>query len=163
MMILYYVGAKIWNLYRKFQNVLEKFFWKTCAKCMNLLNSNQIFHYKRCITPKRVMSWLGPSDLCYCTRATQLLSKKCHSRGEPLATLYPTWQPEIWTSNLPLQRWKLYRSTEGPVRVRPIYINHPPREFRIGDRNVWAKCANYDAQLLSRFCFVTILVLQKTL
>ena len=50
--------------------------------------SNQIFHYTRCITPKRVTSLRGPS-LRHCARATQPLSKKCRSGGEPLATLCP--------------------------------------------------------------------------
>ena len=50
--------------------------------------SNQIFHYTRCNTPKRVTSWRGPSAR-HCARATQLLSKKCRSGGEPLATLCP--------------------------------------------------------------------------
>ena len=34
---------------------------------------NQIFHYTRCNTPKRVTSWRGPSPR-HCPRATQLLS-----------------------------------------------------------------------------------------
>ena len=50
--------------------------------------SNQIFHYTRWITPKRETSWRGPSPR-HCARATQLLSKKCRSGGEPLATLCP--------------------------------------------------------------------------
>ena len=49
---------------------------------------NQIFHYTRWITPKRVTSWRGPSPR-HCARATQLLWKKCRSGGEPLATLCP--------------------------------------------------------------------------
>ena len=47
---------------------------------------NEIFHYTRCVTPKRVTSLQGPSPR-HCARATQLLSKKCCSGGEPLATL----------------------------------------------------------------------------
>ena len=54
----------------------------------NAIKSNQIFHYTRWITPKRVTSWRGPSPR-HCARATQLLSKKCHDGGEPLATLCP--------------------------------------------------------------------------
>ena len=50
------------------------------------IKSNQIFHYTRWITPKRVTSWRGPSPR-HCARATQFLSKKCRSGGEPLATL----------------------------------------------------------------------------
>ena len=55
-----------------------------------LRKSNQILHYTHCNTPKRITSWRGPSPR-HCARATQLLSKKCHSGGEPLATLCPTW------------------------------------------------------------------------
>ena len=51
---------------------------------------NQIFHYTRCNTLRRVTSWRGPFPR-HCTRATQLLSKKCRSGGEPLATLCPIW------------------------------------------------------------------------
>ena len=46
--------------------------------------SNQIFHYTRCITLKRVASWRDPSP-CYYTRITQLLSIKCGIGDEPLA------------------------------------------------------------------------------
>ena len=46
------------------------------------------FHYTRCIMPKRVTSLRGPSS-SHCARATELLSKKYHSGGEPLATLCP--------------------------------------------------------------------------
>ena len=55
---------------------------------MKIIKSNQIFHYTRWITPKRVTSWRGPSPH-HCARATQLLSKKRRSGGEPLATLCP--------------------------------------------------------------------------
>ena len=64
---------------------------------------NQIFHYTRCITPKRITSWRDPSPR-HCARATQLLRKKCCSSGQPLATLSPIWLAEIWTSDLTLQR-----------------------------------------------------------
>ena len=53
-----------------------------------LFGYNQIFHYTRCNTPKRVTSWQGPFPH-HCARETQLLSKKCCSGGEPLATLCP--------------------------------------------------------------------------
>ena len=54
---------------------------------------NQIFHNIRWITRKRVTSWRGNSASSprHCARATQLLSKKCRSDGEPLATLCPIW------------------------------------------------------------------------
>ena len=50
------------------------------------INQNQIFQYTPCNTPKRVTSLRGPSPR-HCARAAQLLSKKCHSGGESLATL----------------------------------------------------------------------------
>ena len=43
---------------------------------LNPYQSNQTFHYTRCIAPKRVTSLRGPS-LRQCARAAQLLSKKC--------------------------------------------------------------------------------------
>ena len=49
----------------------------------------QIFRYTRFVTPKRVTSWRGPFPR-HCARATQLLSKKYRSGGEPLAKLGPT-------------------------------------------------------------------------
>ena len=52
--------------------------------------SNQILYYTCCITLKRVTSWLGPS-LCHCDQATQLISKKCCSGDELLATLCSIW------------------------------------------------------------------------
>ena len=52
------------------------------------IKSNQIFRYTRCSTPNRVTSLRGPSPR-HCAWATQLLSKKCCSGGEPLATLCP--------------------------------------------------------------------------
>ena len=55
---------------------------------MMMSKSNQIlvFDYICCIVPKRVTSLPDPS-LRHCAWAAQLLSKKCHSGGEPLATL----------------------------------------------------------------------------
>ena len=40
-----------------------------------------------CITPKRVTSWWGSSPRHCAPQVTQILSKKCRSGGEPLATL----------------------------------------------------------------------------
>ena len=59
---------------------------KRATTVWKLNESIQIFHYTRCITPKRVTTWRGPSPR-HCARATQLRSKKCRSGGEPLATL----------------------------------------------------------------------------
>ena len=50
--------------------------------------SNQMCHYTRCTTPKRELSLNYPLPRHY-LRATQLLSKKCRSGNEPLATLHP--------------------------------------------------------------------------
>ena len=36
-----------------------------------MAQSHQVFHYTRCIAPKRVMSLRGPSP-CHCAQATQL-------------------------------------------------------------------------------------------
>ena len=49
-----------------------------------------IVYYTRCNTLKLVTSRRGPY-LHHCAQATQLLSKKCHSGGEPLATLCLIW------------------------------------------------------------------------
>ena len=60
-----------------------------CKNSLLIIKSlSSLFHYTRCNTPKRVTSWRGPSPR-HCARATQLLSKKCRSGGEPLATLCP--------------------------------------------------------------------------
>ena len=52
--------------------------------CLEVIKSNQIFHYTRCIKLKRVTSLQGPSPRHW-VHATQLLSKCC-SGGEPLAS-----------------------------------------------------------------------------
>ena len=78
---------------------------------LHRLIKKQIFHYTRCNTPKRVTSWRGPSPR-HCHRATQLLSEKCRSGGEPLATLCPIWPardlnlipPALETNALPLDQ-----------------------------------------------------------
>ena len=49
---------------------------------------NQIFHYTRCIMPKRLTSLRGPSQR-HCARATQLHSKKRCRGGETSATMCP--------------------------------------------------------------------------
>ena len=82
--------------------------------------SNQIFHYTRCITPKRVTSLWGPSPrYCACGRQT--------SFRRNVAPVASRWQhcvqfdrPEIWTSGLPLQRRTRYRSTNWTVRAELI-------------------------------------------
>ena len=59
----------------------------------------------------------------HCARATQLLSKKSRSGGQPLAIvcLILSFGPlEIWTSDLPLQQRTHYRSTNWPVMFHLI-------------------------------------------
>ena len=57
---------------------------------VGVFKSNQILHYTHCITPKHVTSLRGPPP-SHCASAAQLLSKKCRSGGEPLATLCSIW------------------------------------------------------------------------
>ena len=71
---------------------------------------NQFLHKTRCITPKLVTSLRVPFPR-HCARATQLLSKKCCSGGEPLATLWLIWParlnfrpPATETNALPLDQ-----------------------------------------------------------
>ena len=81
------------------------------AAIFKAILSNQVFHYTPYIKPKHVTSLWGPSS-CHCTRATQLLSKKYPSGGEPLATLCPIWSardlsfkpPAPETNALPLDQ-----------------------------------------------------------
>ena len=64
----------------------------------DISNIAKLFHHKkksnlhcsRCVSPKRVKSWWCPSPR-HCAWATQLLSKKCRSDGDSLATLRPFW------------------------------------------------------------------------
>ena len=72
---------------------------KWWSRAITLYN-NQIFHYTRWITPKRVTSWRGPSPRHW-SQATQLLSKKCRNGGEPLATLCPIWPARDLNLRLP--------------------------------------------------------------
>ena len=85
-----------WN---SFKDITKKYVITTNWITSKLLYciSNQIFHYTRYITPKRVTSLRGPYPR-HCARVTQLLSKKCRSGGELLVTLYPIWP--AWDLNL---------------------------------------------------------------
>ena len=82
-------------------------------------NSNQIFHYTRCNTPKRVTSWRGPSPR-HCARATQLLSKKWRRGGEPLATL-------CFDLNGPRFEPQTSRFTDERVTARPMNSKLNPK------------------------------------
>ena len=71
------------------------------------------FYYTRCNTPKHVRSSRGPSPR-HCARATRLHS----SFWRNVAAVASRWQhcvrfdrPEIWTSDLPLQRRTCCRLT----------------------------------------------------
>ena len=96
---------------------------------------NQIFHYTRCITPKRVTNLRGPS-LRHCARATQLLSKKCLNGGEPLAAVSDltglTFEPQISRSRYkcvtarPTSRFKIL-----PIRKNRIIYKTSTRSALI--------------------------------
>ena len=76
-----------------------------------------------CITPKRVTSWRGPS-LPHCT---------CEQLGffrRNAAAVASRWQhcvqfdrPEVWNSDLPLQKRTRYRSTNWPVLVKTDFLD----------------------------------------
>ena len=91
--------------------------------------TNQIFHYTRCITPKRVTSLRGPSPRHW-ARATQLLSKKCHSIGEHLSTLRPVWPardlnlrpPAPETNALPLDQLPMSPLNNFSDFIEPIFV-----------------------------------------
>ena len=88
--------------------------------------------YIRRITVKRVTSKRGPSPH-HCAWATQLLSTKCCSGGEPLTTLCPIWPardlnlipPAPETNALPLETNKrTFAANKAPIKVfKPIYCN----------------------------------------
>ena len=87
-----------WTFYRVWYRQVAV--WLTVGKgsilvvrARRLQKSNQIFHYIRCNTQKRVTSLRGPSPR-HCAGATQLLSKKCLSDGEPLATMCTIWRAQ---------------------------------------------------------------------
>ena len=71
-----------------------------------------------CNTPKRVTSWRGPYP-SHCTRATQLLSKKCRSSGEPLATMCPAVPIYVghWGDNLQFYLNFILFSTFGGMKL----------------------------------------------
>ena len=97
----------------------------TRSPCTQLLlktsDQSKIFHYTRCNMLKCVMSWRG-LFLRHCARATQLLSKKCHIDGEPLATLRMIQPALDLNLNLPLQRQTCYRSTKWPVLLKTLLL-----------------------------------------
>ena len=82
-----------------------------CCDYFLQLFSNQIFHYTRCNTPKRVTSLRSPSPR-HCSRATQLLSKKMSQRWQTVGSTVsdltgPRFEPQTlapWTKALPLDQ-----------------------------------------------------------
>ena len=56
--------------------------------------SNQIFHYTRCITPKRVTSLRGPSP-SHCARATQLFLRNVAAEASRWQHCVRSDRPEI--------------------------------------------------------------------
>ena len=79
---------------------------------------NQIFHYTRCNTPKRVTSWRGPSPR-HCARATQLLFE------------------EMW------QRWRAFGSTVSDLTGSKF----KPQTSRSRDERVTARTTGlYEAK-----------------
>ena len=81
----------------------------------------KIFPYTRCITPKHVTSWRGPSP-CHCA-CWQLSSYRRNA-----AAVASRWQhcvrfnrSKISTSDLPLRRRTCYRSTKRSAYTALIY------------------------------------------
>ena len=117
---LFFPGSSSWEKkFRVSKNYLGRL-WRIslCICWMSLQrqpqnkkkNSNQIFYYARCITPKRVTTWRSPTPR-HCIYGK-------HSLFRNVATVASRWQhcvrfdrPEIWTSDLPLQRRTCYHST----------------------------------------------------
>ena len=91
--------------------------------------SNQIFHYTRCITPKRVTSWRGPSPHhCACGQYSFF--------RRMIAAVASRWQhcvrfsrPEIWTSDFQLQKRTRYRSFD-PAKL-PVFYSKENRKAAI--------------------------------
>ena len=68
---------------------------RQCGVTLRKLHRNQIKSFiinTGCIPPERVTSLRGPSTRHFVCATAQLVSKKCRSGGEPLATLCPVWQ-----------------------------------------------------------------------
>ena len=107
----------------------EKTIWTTqlegIIKIKSFKNKNQIFHYTRCNTPKRVTSLRGPSPR-HCARVTQFISASLRPGNTvSFEEMLQRWRavkhcvrfgrPEICNSDLPLRRRMRYRSTNWPV------------------------------------------------
>ena len=79
-----------------------------------------IFHCTCCNTPKRVTGCLGPSPR-HCARATQSFRRNFASMYQYFCRKASRWEhcvrfdrPEIWISDLPLQRRTRYIRPTGP-------------------------------------------------
>ena len=131
------------------------------------LDSNRIFLYTRCIMPKRVTSWQGPSPH-RCSRA--------HSSFRIIvAAVASRWQhcvrfdrPEIWTPDLPLQRLKRYRSTNWSVNFG-LNIKIVERVMRADFGNLWScdrelrRKKKHKKRRFWRQKFINLLIIQKSL
>ena len=114
---------------------------------------NQIFHYTRWVTPKRVTSSRGPSPRHF-AQATQLLLKKCCSGGEPLATLCPIrpardlklGPPAPETNALPLDRLaktiELKHNDLGSTSTRVTLLHPWIKRFRAVISGSWLRTSN---------------------
>ena len=63
-------------------------------------SSNKIFSFTRCTMQKRITSWRNPSPR-HCARAIQILSTKCCSGGELLATVSDLTDPRNLRPTVP--------------------------------------------------------------
>ena len=76
------------------------------------------------MTPKHVTSWRGPYP-SHCAWATQLLSKKCRSGGEPLPTLCQLDRPQISrskTNALPFDQLASWKELKLKIAIVTINI-----------------------------------------
>ena len=97
---------------------------------------NQIFHYTRYTTPKHVTSLRG-SFPHHCVRAIQLLSKKCCSGGEPLATLSPIWLVRDLNLRPPAPETNALPLDQQAVFIRPAVL------FKASNKFVVYNCTPY--------------------
>ena len=87
---------------------------RICEHILLSINQYLIFHYTRCITPKRVMSFWAHLRV--------IAPGKHISFRRNVAVATSRWQhcirfdqPEIWTSDITLQKRSRYCSTNWPV------------------------------------------------
>ena len=89
---------------------------------IDIRKRNQIFHYTRCITPKRASSLWGPIPASLRRVNTALFEKKVAAVASCCQHCVQFDQPKIWTSDLPLQRWTRYpRLTDNILKESMQY------------------------------------------